>query len=302
MPNKEELMKQLEEMGYDASSGRKHRSDRGKVRGPNSKIRSDKGISKGSIPTRSNPLAVYISTRNRLLNQQLTESNPIGVTLDENYIYCLLQRNSTTKTGNYSVVNRGALINRTTKHIQGYEIDIEKYRFNALQSKAENKPIDNKYLSVFKNEIELTCATTWLELFCRLYHIREEDYLLWSYEHWRKDYDIIGEDLLPTQFVFNLKASPGTPEFMPEYSDRVFELEQENIVKITQSKEYQNEKARYRDLLMANEGAKIKNSIMESNSEMTMMQIDKVVRKQLDMKNINKRIDDHMIEWVKERL
>ena len=65
---KENLLSQLKELGYDTSSGRKQRSDKGTIRGPNSKTRSDKGEKRLPYTSRD-PIVSYQIVKTRLFSQ-----------------------------------------------------------------------------------------------------------------------------------------------------------------------------------------------------------------------------------------
>lgn len=299
---KENLLSQLKELGYDTSSGRKQRSDKGTIRGPNSKTRSDKGEKRLPYASRD-PIVSYQIVKTRLLSKEVSSQDD-GLQLDINGIFCPVIRQNKTKNEEYFVVIHGVKKNRTVRHIKGYTVDLEKYRFEALQNAASNMPIPEEYRSIFKREIEQTNANTWIELFCRLYHIKEEDYLLWTYEHWKNDYLIICEEKLDNNFQFNLRYSPGSEQFMPEYSFRIGELRQEKEETLALSKEYENVRARYRDLLLSKAEQQIRNELLSQQEfdELSKTQLDKLVRKQINKEEINNQVEDYMKSWLSNKV
>lgn len=300
--SKEILLSQLKELGYDTSSGRKQRSDKGTIRGPNSKTRSDKGEKRLPYASRD-PVVSYQIVKTRLLSKEVSSQDD-GLQLDINSIFCPVIRQNKTKNEEYFVIIHGVKKNRTVRHIKGYTVDLEKYRFEALQNAASNIPIPEEYRSIFKQEIEQTNANTWIELFCRLYHIKEEDYLLWTYEHWKNDYLIMCEEKLDNNFQFNLQYSPGSEQFMPEYAFRIGELRQEKEETLVLSKEYENVKARYRDLLLSKAEQQIRNELLSQQEfdELSKTQLDKLVRKQINKEEINSQVEDYMKNWLSNKV
>ena len=126
--SKEELLQELEELGYDPLTGRKHRSDAGIKRGPNSHIRSDAGTSKNCRVLE--PVVLY----SRVLNNLLKDTREcVQVQKDINDIYLPIVRPSTVQMINHNVVTHGVSKARTVKHIAGYTTDLEKDRVEALQ-------------------------------------------------------------------------------------------------------------------------------------------------------------------------
>ena len=84
--SKQELLKELEGLGV-LSNGRKSRSDKGKTRGPNSKVRSDKGTHRiATYGVQKSPRAIYAALRARLLNREITY-NSLVIEQDINSIF-----------------------------------------------------------------------------------------------------------------------------------------------------------------------------------------------------------------------
>ena len=303
MTEKELLLAQLEALGVSPESGRKIRSDANKQRGPNSKIRSDAGTQRYSTHgMQKEPLAVYSNVRGRLLSR--SAESDFQIMPDTNYIFMPMKRENKTINQNHFIVHRGKRIFRTVKHIKGNNIDLEKYRFNAIYSKILYGAIQQHHKPLFKNELDLYPSETWLELFCQLYHIKENEALKWSYDNWRSHYIIVCDDYLSPEFKLNIKHKPGSPEFLPEYADKVNELKQTKMLEVVSSKMYINERARVRDLIYTKAEEAIKAEIMaQPNSEQyTMLQLDKMVRQQVDYKELDRKVDEQMQEWLENKI
>lgn len=298
---KEKLICQLRELGV-SDNGRKIRCDKGKKRGPNSKPRSDKGQRHVNAPLQREPLTIYLVMKNKLLKQEV-ESSEKGVRVDVNGIFIPIVRENTTRNGEYTYVHRGVKVNRTVKHIAGRTIDLEKYRFEALQSIAGNRELTMKEKLGFYYEVDVTQAETTLELFTRLYHIKEEDYLRWSYDHWRHDYEIVGGQPLET-LTFDIMHSPGTPEFMPEYADRVNELNECRRIELRGTQAYRDERAIYRDRLIGKHTAELTTHIVNDPvfATLSLRHIESIVRKALPMEQINYAVESHMNEWLENKI
>ena len=272
--NKQELLDTLKALKKET---RKPRNDKGKSRGPNTKIRSDAGIPRGPSTQAKEPITVYLIVKNRLFKSARDEDFNVYQDLDGFYI----PRPAPTKTiyKNFIVTNQGVRIPRTVKHTQGKDVDLEEYRYLALQDKAALSPLEeipDKYKQQFLQEITKTQATNWLDLFTRWYFLTEEEVLTTSYQQWRdKHY--------------------GTPD------------EQEKLTKLLFSKKYENEHARVRDEEYSRVFEKLKIDVLNDphNWHLTMSQIEKVVRQRIkDMgldEDINDRVSQRMDRWVEEQ-
>ena len=272
--DKNELLNKIKQL---KKTTRKPRSDKGTQRGPNSKIRSDAGIQRGPMTQAKEPLTVYLIVKTRLFKSAKDEDYNVYQDQDGFYI----PRPAPTKTiyKNYIVTNQGMSIPRTIKHVQGKDIDLEQYRYQALQDKAILTPLElipDKYQQQLSQEIRKTQATNWLELFTNWYFLSEEEVLTTSYQQWRdKHY--------------------GTPD------------EQDCLNKILLSKKYENEHARVRDREYSKVFEKIKIDVLNNphNWSLTMSQIDKVVRQQIKDQGLDKEIDNivqqYMAQWVEEQ-
>lgn len=303
MTEKEILLAQLEAMGINPQSGRKVRSDADQKRGPNSRVRSDAGTRRYTTYNQpKEPLAIYLNVRGRLLAH--SDDSEFQIMPDQNYIFMPMKTENKTVTHNHSIVYRGKKIFRTVKHIKGKDIDLEKYRFAAIYSKIICGQILPHQRPMFKNELERYPSDTWLELFCQLYHINESDALKWTYNIWISHYIIVCDDYLSSDFKFNVKYRPGSPEFMPEYADKVNELKQTKTLEIISSKAYINEKAKVRDLLYAKTEEALKLEIMAQpgSEQYSMQQLDRIVRQQIDYKELDRQVDEHMQNWLENKL
>lgn len=302
MKNKEELLKQLYSLGIH-ESGRKVRSDKNSERGPNSHLRSDIGGIRSTKGIPQEPLTIYSKVRSRLLSNSI--DSQLIIQPDINHIFMPAKRESKVEFGKYTIIHRGKKIFRNVKHIKGYQVDLEKYRFEALQSKImygdilqHQKPIFKYELSIFPN------VKTWLDLFCSLYHIKEQDALKWAYSRWWSHYIIVCDDKLPDDFKFSLLYAPGTPEFAPEYADKANSIKQEEIQKVISSKAYHNEYARVRDLFTSKELERIKSDILNlpGSEKYSMLQLDKLARQDMDTNLIQQQIDAHMNTWLENKI
>ena len=68
IPLKEELLKRVAELTN--KQPRKPRSDKGRTRGPNSKVRSDKGTHRPLYTNAMPAMKTYLSVKNKLLNRE----------------------------------------------------------------------------------------------------------------------------------------------------------------------------------------------------------------------------------------
>ena len=299
---KEQLLKTLYTLGIH-ESGRKIRSDSGHERGPNSHVRSDVGSARNTRGIKQEPLTIYMKLRSRLLSN--LDNSQLVIEPDINHIFMPAKRESKIEHGNFTIIHHGVKIFRRVRHIKGYEVSLEKYRFNALQSKILHGEILPHQKPAFKYELSLfSNVTTWLELFCSLYHVNEQDALKWTFDKWWNDYIVVCDEELSDEFKFNIKYSPGTPEFLPEYAERVIEIKNEKIQKVISSKAYENEYARVRDLYTAKEHERIKVDILAlpDSEQYTMVQLDKIVKKQIDNNLIQRQINEHMDKWLEDKI
>lgn len=273
---KQELLDTIKQLKKET---RKPRADKGMQRGPNSKTRSDAGIPRPHLSSLSpkEPLTVYLIVKNRLFRSARDEDYNVYQDQDGYYI----PRSAPTKITykNYIVTSQGARIPRTVKHTQGKTVDLEEYRYKALQDKAILTPLEiipEKYQQPLSQEIKKTSATTWLDLFTRWYFLDETEVLTTSYQQWReKQY---GNDA------------------------------QERLNKILLSKKYENERARVRDREYSKVFEQLRIEVINdpSNAHMTMLQIEKVVRQQIKDRGLDEEIDNivkkHMDRWVDEQI
>ena len=273
---KQELLDTIKQL---KSQTRKPRADKGIQRGPNSKTRSDAGILRPHLSSQSpkEPLTVYLIVKNRLFKSARDEDYNVYQDQDGYYI----PRSAPTKITykNYIVTSQGARIPRTVKYAQGKTVDLEEYRYKALQDKAILTPLEiipEKYQNELQQEIKKTSATTWLDLFTRWYFLDETDVLTTSYQQWReKQY---GNDA------------------------------QERLNKILLSKKYENERARVRDREYSKVFERLRIEVINdpSNAHMTMLQVEKVVRQQIKDRGLDEEIDNivkkHMDQWVDEQI
>lgn len=301
--DKEMLLQQLTELGIDPSSGRKARSDKGVSRGPNSKVRSDAGSHRlSTLGVAKDPLAVYLSVRSRLLNSSASDDTQILP--DINDIFMIMTRDNRVINEQHSIIHRSKKIFRTVRHVKGYDIDLEKYRFVAIQSKILEGDIPAHYRPAFNYEIEKYNVSTWLELFCALYHIDSSEALKWSYKTWREHYLIVCDIVLADDFKFNYEYYPGSPEFLPEYAQAAKDLQAEKTLTLISSKAYKDYRARVRDRLYGNELMSIKQELIIADTEnkYSMEQLTKMAKEQLDTKRIEAQIEQEMQEWLNDKL
>lgn len=232
---KNELLKELANLGYH-SSGRKQRSDKDQIRG---EIKS----------TDKSKLWTYIKIKNQLYNrdQKLREREGYGLFLemDENSFYLLIPARYRNEGKMYTQTYKGRKIEhivRRTK-IQN-EIDLEQYRFNGYKEQAVlhgQEIVPEKYWPEVRQMLnirygltgdEATQALTkrqitWIELFCEFYFLSKDEYWLWEYEHWQRDYSYIPTQQLPEDFEFLLNYPPGSEEFHPEWAYKRKEREEQ---------------------------------------------------------------------------
>lgn len=238
---KRKLLEQLANLGYH-SSGRKQRSDKGQSRG---------AIKKSESPRdKSSRLAVYYRIKQRVFNrdQQLKSSGGYGlfIEMDENSFYLFIPARYQKVGRIYNQVYQGRKIEHTvqTKKVQK-AIDLEKYRFEAYKEQAVLNPTQTvlekdwpelRQMLIIRYGMtgdEATQALTkrqinWEDLFCEFYYLSHENFWLWDYEHWRRDYSFVPTQALPENFVFDYDHSPGSDEFHPEWAYKANERLQQD--------------------------------------------------------------------------
>lgn len=309
-----ELLRQLSVLGVSLDTPvRKGRSDKGKKRGPISKTRSDKG--KRRISTNGvskSKLAVYKSVRNKLLNRENVPDS-YKVETDINGYYLLMVKDNSVINIYHQVTYHGQTINRNVKHVKGYTIDLEKYRFEALQELAltiGKYSIDKipNIRQTFKNEYEqvkeilppLIEFCTILDLFCAFYHINEEDAILWTYEKWLADYRIVADDILDLGFKFKITERPGTESFLPEYKDSVYLKELQCRESLKHSKQYIDFKAKTRDKIYADEFTQLRRDIMTlpESAQYSMQQLNRLINRMIDYDKLDEQLNKELEEWL----
>ena len=273
--NETEKRNLLLSAGVDPETGRKIRSDKGTKRGPNSKVRSDKGTKRGpnstirsdkgyKRPTKErSKITVYLALKGRILNSTVyDETQPdYCLRIDENMLFIPMIKHNTVKQQNYTIVSKGLAKQRTCKHIQGYEIDLESYRFEALQELALNFPNEliaesqynikfaaevSQLVNLYGSDIVNKATITWWDLFCLLYHILGEDVAKWTYQQWHQQYEIAqtyynqtyGDDVpLSSDFTFEFGKKLGT-DYWTEMSSVSQSMKTTQINEIKASRDY----------------------------------------------------------------
>lgn len=272
----EEQRQELIRLGINPDTGRKVRSDKGQVRGANSKTRSDKGMTRGpqdnplsstgkcrsdagqyrtkTKGVAASKLATYSSLRGRLLRQEADDNQPDYVVReDKNHIYTVMVKHNTARYKNYTVVNRNVKKTRTVKHIQGYRTDLEAYRWAALyelnQENARHKAAGYPIGDTFKHEAEVLRVDNTYDLMCRLYHIADRDQVFWTYEQWARAYRVVQDELLSEDFVFELGKIPGRDGYLMEFADNLQAIELAEKQAAEELWSARIERARVRDML-----------------------------------------------------
>ena len=261
-------------LGIDPSTGRKIRSDKGKTH--QARAQEDnrkKPSSKMSIYCR-------VITRIKNLDAKRVQNNEPTLLgdFDENGLFVVIPAVYETKACNYKQVVEGRTIDHTVRRVcTQKEIDLEKYRFEALQEMAfsdqGNMPVTQlehvrimlaKRYGLSANDIARCLEKrkiTWWELYLELYHISEYEAALWDYDTWHSHYEIAPKETLPDDFEFRIKTPPGTKEFMPEWQYRRDKLEKIQEDKVNEERE------RKRNQFLANLG------IRPSGSRMTEQEL-----------------------------
>lgn len=289
---------------------RKPRSDAGKKRGPNSKVRCDAGKKRDIQPEMrlKSALTMYKKMRSQYLADESVE-----VGKDTNGIYVPVQKSDRRVDANTIVVSRGQRLFRSTRIRKGRYIDLERYRFNALQEIASDQWTAETY-GLFANEVcdllddydpsQLPIDPP-LELFVRLYHIREEDYIFWKYEDWRREYSIVYNDSEPldNDFVFEYNKRIGIDYALEYMPDKEADTENKRLA-IMSSREYTIVKAATRQYIYSQEYSRVSKAVFEdtNNQNCSYDELRKLVDSQIDFKAITDKVDASMEEWVNERL
>lgn len=295
----------LEELQRELKSKlRKPRCDKGKLRGANSKVRSDKGEPRFYRQSQLVETSKYARVKSRLLNEEVDLSlYEQQLSVDKNGIFNKVIKKSQHIQEARSYVSKGLKVNRNSYHIAGSTIDLEEYRFNSLQELALYNPyISDKLSKLYSYELRVTGAENWLELYCRLYHISPVDMFAWTYEHWRHDYDIVKDDTLIDDFVFNIEHSPGTKEFLPDYLTELNAYREELRSILRRSKKWADTRARYEFELTSREDKRNRERIYAENTDKTLSQLNQLLRETRDTARIEQELNEYMLEWENEQL
>lgn len=242
--NKDDLLQQLADLGYDPVSGRKSRSDKGQRR---SNYCQTKEMTK---------MHTYHRVLARLRNKDNDEVSLLSG-FDENGFWLPIPESSTTKAVDYKQNANGRTIQHTLRKVivQKY-IDIEKYRFEAYQEMAQTKPDEpvplgpderglliHRYGLTMKqiNESWREEQITYYDWFCELYFVDSPD--CWTYEQWKEYYECCPKEQLPEDFKFIPGYKPGSPECHPEWADYV--NKKESYKEMEQQAEAERKSAQY---------------------------------------------------------
>lgn len=287
--SKEKLLNQLNELGICTSNHK--RSDFGKKRGPNSKKRSDIGHPRISSRKPKDLYIVYKSLRNKLLNK---ESDNFKLSVDINNIWIPQEPYATSKSQEYFVVTHGVRVNRTIKYKYHKGIDLEEYRFNAIQDKALEFP-DDKIPYDLSKEVKYY-DIKWYQLFEKLYHIPIDQVRLWSYKKWRLAYNAI--------YGPTIKL---TEEYMFCYNDKIAinkEYMNKLIEEIKDSKEYINYKAYELAKLSTQMSIPIMQELMSDDAykDLSISKLKKIVDERLDKEKLNEQLAKSLSEFINEKL
>lgn len=311
----DEQRAQLIMLGIDPDTGRKIRSDKGQVRGPNSVERSDKGQPRPNArgEGKKSALATYAQMKGNILSKEEDPDQPDYVLAEDvNHIFSPMVKHNYAVYMNYVVTNRARRIARTVKHIQGHETDLELRRWNALYQLNQENYLHIKagypLVKNFAREAAIFGVDNTFDLMCALYHIAPEEQYKWQYDDWRKCYTILNGAKLDKDFVFKWGHIPGEPDYLPEYAENRIAFDEGVMDKLVNSKAYQIEKARVRDLEYGKALMRKKQEIMSrpEAAGYTMTRIEKLARQHLSNENEQKWLDEcvdrRMRLWTKERL
>lgn len=283
---------------------RKPRCDKGKPRGSNSKVRSDKGEPRDYRQSQLVETTKYARIKSRLLNEEVDPSlYEQQLSVDANGIFNKVVKKSQHVQEARSYVSKGTKVNRMSYHIAGSTIDLEEYRFKSLQELVLYNPVITERLSkLYYYELRVTGAKDWFTLYCRLYHISPIDAFSWTYVHWRHDYEIVKGDVLIDDFVFNIDYSPGSKEFLPDYLTELNAYREELRSSLRRSKKWADERAIYKFELTSREDKRNREHIYAENPDKTAHQLNLLLRKARDMARIEQELNEHMVEWENEQL
>lgn len=295
----------LEELQRELKSKlRKPRCDKGKLRGANSKVRSDIGEPREYRKSHLVETTKYARVKSRLLNEDIDQSlYEQELSVDKNGIFNKVIKKSQHIQEARSYVSKGLKVNRNSYHIAGSTIDLEEYRFKSLQELALYNPhITDRLSKLYSYELRVTGAKNWLELYCRLYHISPVDMFGWTYEHWRHDYEIVKGDVLIDDFVFNIEHSPGTKEFLPEYLTELNAYREELRSTLRRTKKWADARARYEFELTSREDKRNRERIYAENADKTLSQLNQLLREARDTTRIERELNEYMVEWENNQL
>lgn len=289
---------------------RKPRSDAGKKRGPNSKVRCDAGKKRDIQPDMR--LKSALTMYKKMRSQYLADAS-IEVGEDINGIYVPIQEDNRRIDADTIVISRGQRLFRSTRIRKGRYIDLERYRFNALQEIASDQWTAETY-GLFANEVcrlldnenpSQSPIDSPLDLFVRLYHVREEEYIFWKYEDWRREYSIVYNDTQPLDdlFVFECNKHVGIDYAMEYKSDKDSETENKRL-EIINSREYTIIKAATRQYIYSQEYGRVSKAVFENpdNQNRSYDELRKLVDSQIDRQAITDKVEAAMQDWVSEKL
>lgn len=289
---------------------RKPRSDAGKKRGPNSKVRCDAGKKRDISPDMR--LKSALTMYKKMRSQYLADTS-IEVGKDINGIYVPIQESDRRVDADTIVISRGQRLFRSTRIRKGRYIDLERYRFNALQEIANEQWTAETY-DLFAIEVSNLLDSedpsqspidSPLDLFVRLYHVREEEYIFWKYEDWRREYSIIYNDAEPIDdlFVFECGKHVGIDYAMEYKPDKDSEIENKRIA-IINSREYTIIKAATRQYIYSQEYGRVSKAVFEdpANQNCSYDELNKLIDSQINRQAIVDKVEAAMQDWVSEKL
>lgn len=289
---------------------RKPRSDAGKKRGPNSKVRCDAGKKRDISPDMR--LKSAITMYKKMRSQYLADTS-IEVGKDINGIYVPIQESDRRVDADTIVISRGQRLFRSTRIRKGRYIDLERYRFNALQEIANEQWTAETY-DLFAIEVSNLLDSenpsqspidSPLDLFVRLYHVREEEYIFWKYEDWRREYSIVYNDTEPIDdlFVFECGKIVGIDYAMEYKPDKDSEVENKRLA-IINSREYTIIKAATRQYIYSQEYGRVSKAVFEdpANQNCSYDELNKLIDSQIDWQVITDKVEAAMQDWVSEKL
>lgn len=209
----------LRALGIDPETGRKIRSDAGhshnvsdsgrqdmseaakrgretRAQSSNKQTKRRKDIGAHHEAPKATKLAIYARVKGRLLKNNIcddSDQSDYFVRTDENGIFVPMKKDPRavhefravtihTESGSYKS-------QRYVQYRNGYVIDLEHYRWDALYELVENNVLDEPINSVFKREAEVLCVDNHLDLALKLYHLSEKQYTSMTYKEWRELYD-----------------------------------------------------------------------------------------------------------------